>query len=157
MFISFILLILQIIVPPDFIFGVKPDFLLILAVIAGLLSGVKYGAGVGFITGSLQDLFLGGFFGIFSIIKVVVASLAGLVEGTLFKERLFIPPLVIFIATIIHEFLVIILSEQLLFNVNIINALKTSILPEAIVNGLLGYLFYLILFKLIRPGGRYYG
>ncbi|MDI3547791.1 MAG: rod shape-determining protein MreD [Halanaerobiales bacterium] len=138
-------------------FGVKPDLLLIIAVTAGLLRGIKFGTGIGFLAGAFQDLFLGGIFGVLTIVKMVTGGGSGLIEGNFFKENYLFPSVIIFLATFTHEFLKILLSERLLFNINIMLALKEYILPEAILNSLLGIIVYYLLYRLDDPGGSYYG
>lgn len=151
-------LIIQLVIPPSFaIFGVKPDLLLILVVIIALIRGRKYGSGFGFIAGSLQDLFLGGFFGVFTFIKTFIGIVVGLIEGNFFKEQYIISTLVIFVATIVNETLLILLSENLLFTVNYWIVLCNLILPEAILNGLIGLIIYPIIYRIDNSGGSYYG
>lgn len=152
-----VFLVLQVILPPSFLFIGKPDLLLILTVITGLLWGTKAGAGLGLAAGLMQDLFMGGIPGIYTLTKLINGVLAGLVEGNIFKERVLLPALLVFISTFIHEILVIILSENLIFNVNILLASRDLILPLALVNGLVGIIIYYLFIKLDRPEGSYYG
>lgn len=150
-------LMIQLIIPPDFIFkSVRPDFILIISVVTGLTWGVKYGTGFGFAAGLLQDLFLGGMFGIFTVIKTFTGGLSGFLEGIIFKEKIIFPPIIIFAMTIIHESLVILLSEKLIFMVDYYSALKLIILPEAILNAIIGFFIYYFYFKLTGSGGSYY-
>ena len=152
-----VFLVLQVILPPSFLFFGKPDLLLILTVITGLLWGTKAGAGLGLAAGLMQDLFMGGIPGIYTLTKLINGVLAGLVEGNIFKERVLLPALLVFISTFIHEILVIILSENLIFNANILLASRDLILPLALVNGLVGIIIYYLFIKLDRPEGSYYG
>lgn len=150
-------LVIQLAIPPTLVFsGVKPDLLLILLVIIALIRGRKYGSGFGFIAGSLQDLFLGGFFGIFTFIKTLIGIVVGLIERNFFKEQYIISAFVIFIATIVNETLFILLSENLLFTVNYWVVLWNLILPEALINGLIGLIIYPIIYKVDNNGGSYY-
>ena len=152
-----VFLVLQIILPPSLLFFGKPDLLLILTVITGLLWGTKAGAGLGLAAGLMQDLFMGGIPGIYTLTKLINGVLAGLIEGNIFKERVLLPALLVFISTFIHELLVIILSENLIFNVNILLAIRDLILPLAVVNGFVGIIIYYLFIKLDRPEGSYYG
>lgn len=141
-------------IPPYYI---KPDFLLIVVVTAGLIKGPRFGVGIGFVAGTLQDLFLGGMFGVLSLVKMLIGGAAGLAEGAFFKENYLMPPVVVFITTIIHDMLKILLSEELLFNLNIWLVLKDYIVPEAIFNSLLGFVLYFIIYRLDNSGGSYHG
>ncbi len=152
-----VFLVLQVILPPSLLFFGKPDLLLILTVITGLLWGTKAGAGLGLAAGLMQDLFMGGIPGIYTLTKLINGVLAGLIEGNIFKERVLLPALLVFISTFIHEILVIILSENLIFNVNILLAIRDLILPLALVNGFVGIIIYYLFIKLDRPEGSYYG
>ncbi|MFW6035518.1 MAG: rod shape-determining protein MreD [Halothermotrichaceae bacterium] len=152
-----LLLIIQLSIPPELpLFAVKPDLLLIIITVLGLLLGTKYGAGFGFIAGTFQDLFLGGILGVFTILKTFTGGLAGLMEGNVFKERYFIAPLIIFVNTVIHDIVYIFLSENLIFNISFLQVLKQRILPEAFLNALLGLIIYYIFYKIEDPGGSYY-
>jgi len=141
------------ITPPDLIFkGVKPDYLLIISVIIGLILGIKGGTGFAFVAGMLQDLFLGGMFGIFTVIKTLIGGLSGFMEGFVFKEKIVLPPFIIFAMTIIHETLVILLSEKLIFNINYFSVLISMILPEAVLNAFIGFFIYYIYYKFTDSG-----
>ncbi len=149
---------IQIALPP--FLGVivpKPDLLLIMMVVTGLLNGTQYGVSTGFCAGILQDLFLGGMFGIYTIVKSLVGGLSGLLEGKIYRENFILPPVLIFIATIIHEALVILLSQELLFKVNFLYFFKKLIMPEAVVNSLLGAVIYFLVYKIDSHGGSRYG
>jgi len=148
---------IQLVIPPDFIFNsVRPDFILIISVVSGLVWGIRYGTGFGFVAGLFQDLFLGGMFGIFTVIKTFTGGLSGFLEGIVFKEKIIFPPIIIFAMTIIHETLVILLSEKLIFGVNYYSALKSIILPEAILNAIIGFFIYYIYYRITESGETYY-
>jgi rod shape-determining protein MreD len=131
-------------------FGIKPDLLLIVTVVAGLLKGVKSGAGVGLFAGILQDLFLGGVLSLMTLLKLIIGSLCGLVEGNFFKERYLFSSVIIFVATLLHEIL------KILFSRGYWLVLKEYVLPEAILNALLGIIIYYLLYRLDNYGGSYY-
>ncbi|MEJ6950453.1 rod shape-determining protein MreD [Halanaerobiaceae bacterium ANBcell28] len=151
-------LFLQIKIPPNFIFeGIKPDFLLIIVVVISLNYGVNKGAFYGLLAGLFQDLFMTGFFGVFTIIKVFIASLTGFVEGVVFKDFIIISPIIIFLATILNESLIILLSENILFNINYFNVLKSIILPASLVNAIIGLIIYYIYYKIDVDGGSNHG
>jgi len=152
-----IALILQLTFPPDLIFkGVRPDFLLVVVVVIGLIRGVKEGIGFGFIAGILQNIFQGGFSGVYILVKILVGGLSGFIEKIIFKDKYIFPPLVIFFITIIQETVVILLSEKLLFNINYLSALTSIILPEAFLNSVLGFFVYYIYYRACYLRGNYY-
>lgn len=138
--------------------NVKPDILLTIVVVISLLSGSKYGILAGFFAGTLQDLYLGGVLGIYTIIKMSLGGLTGFVEGHFFKENYLLAPAAVFTVTFIHHMLVILLSEKMIFNINLWQALRTIVIPEALYNAVLGLIIYYILYKLhFTTGVREYG
>ncbi|MFP4016943.1 MAG: hypothetical protein ACLFUI_07900, partial [Halanaerobiales bacterium] len=84
-------------------------------------------------------------------------GVAGFMDGVVFKEKILIPPVIIFLMTVIHETLIILLSENLIFNVNYFNVLKSIILPGALLNAIIGIFIYFIYYRMADPGGNYYG
>ena len=65
------------------IVGVRPDFLLGLAIVAAVVAGPERGALVGFAGGVLVDLFVNTPFGLSALVACVVASIAGWVIAAL--------------------------------------------------------------------------
>jgi rod shape-determining protein MreD len=57
--------------------GVRPDLLLGLAIVAGIVGGPEVGAMVGFVGGSLVDLFVNTPFGLSGLVACVVAFAVG--------------------------------------------------------------------------------
>lgn len=138
-----LVLIIQLILPPDFIFsGVKPDLLLILTVIIGLYWGIYDGMGFAFLAGIVQGVFLGGGAIIYIVVKTLSGGLVGFIEKLYFKEKIIFPSIIIFVLTFLHETLVILLSETMLFNINYFRALRLIILPEAILNAIIALFIY---------------
>lgn len=152
-----IALVLQLTFPPDFIFkGVRPDFLLVIVVVIGLVSGSKKGIGYGFAAGMMQNILQGGFSGVFPLIKILVGGMSGLFGKNIFKDKFVFPPIAIFILTFIHETLVILLNEKLLFNIKYISALISLILPEALLNSVLCFILYCVYYKVCYLRGNYH-
>ena len=138
------------------VMGVKPDLFLVFVINTALLAGPKFGLLTGFCLGMLQDLFLGGMFAIYTIINTVLGGFIGFSEGHFYKKNVFIPFLATFIFSLLHEFLTILLSKELIFNVNYLQAFKSIILPTAIYNSILGLILYIILYKIIISRGKLY-
>ncbi len=136
--------------------GVKPDLLLVLVINTALLAGPRIALATGFCLGMLQDLFLGGMFAVYTIVNTVLGGFIGFAEGHFYKKNVLIPPLVVFISTLIHEFLTILLSKELIFNVNYLHVLKSLILPTAIYNAILGLILYIILYRIFINRGKFY-
>lgn len=151
-------LIIQLIIPPaNLIFsGVKPDLLLIITVIIGLYWGIYDGMGFAFLIGLVQGVFLGTSSLIYIVVKTLSGGLAGYIERLYFKERIIFPPVIIFILTFLHETLIILLSESMLFNIDYIRALKLIILPEAILNAIVGFFIYYLYHRYWQVRGDIY-
>ncbi len=144
---------MQVLIPPS---PFKPDLLLVMVIVTALLKGPKIGIVAGFFAGTLQDVFLGVLLGILTITKMAIGGMAGLVEGQIFKENYFLPPVIVFVFTLIHGGLTILISENLLFNIHIISFFKREILPEAFFNGLIAFIIYLAFYKLDKVGGSHH-
>lgn len=137
--------------------GVTPDLLLVLVVLTGFFSGSRKGTYSGLGIGIVQDILLGNFLGVYTIVKMVIGALTGLLTRHLYKGDLIVPPLLVFLSTIIHELLVLLLSESMILEVNFPLLLKTVILPQAVYNSLLGILLFIIMSRYIYSGGSRYG
>lgn len=120
-----------------------PDFILIFIILNAIVTGSRNAMVYAFTGGILQDAFLGSFIGIFTPVKTAVAFLAGLLSKRFFPENLLIPPIGVFAATIIHEFLYLMLKESYLFNTNYLDLFKDIILPLAALNALIAFFAYL--------------
>ena len=123
-----------------------PDFILIYIVIRAIIYGAKDAMIFGASGGLLQDVFLNSFIGLFTPVKTAVAFLAALLAGRFFPENLLIPPLGVFMATVVHELLYLLLKENYLFTANYLILIKEIILPLAALNALITFFAYLIYF-----------
>ncbi|CCU78503.1 Rod shape-determining protein MreD [Halanaerobium saccharolyticum subsp. saccharolyticum DSM 6643] len=123
-----------------------PDFILIYVVIRAVIYGAKDAMIYGAVGGLLQDVFITSFIGLFTPVKTAVAFLAALLSGRFFPENLLIPPLAVFLATIVHELVYLMLKENYLFAANYLTLIKEIILPMAALNALITFFVYLIYF-----------
>jgi rod shape-determining protein MreD len=133
-----------------------PDLLLIIVIYSGLFEGSRSGLLTGFLLGMIQDLLLGGMFGVFTITKTLLGGLAGLLKNKVYKRNFIVPPLFVFVYSLIQEYLVLLLSQDLLFKVNFLKVFKSSIFPLASYNAILGIVIYFILYYLTYNGSTYY-
>ena len=125
--------------------GVIPDLLMILVICGAILKGSKFGAKLGLVVGLLHDLTIGGF-GTMIIIKVFIGYLVGTLERKVFKKQLVVPILVVFVMTFFHEFIFLLLTEHLIFSIPPLWAVKTKILPLAIINVIFTIPIYISLY-----------
>ncbi len=137
--------------------GIKPDFILVLIIVTSILEGPKTGLLIGIIGGLLQDIFLGNFISINTIVKGPIAFVSGFLEGHFYKKNYLLAPVVTFITSIIYYLLAIILSEELIFSINYWQTIRSVILPSALYNGVLAFIIYIIFHKTFYAGENYYG
>jgi rod shape-determining protein MreD len=79
-------------------------------------------------------------------VKTAVAFLAALLSGRFFPENLLVPPLAVFLATIVHELVYLMLKENYLFTANYLTLIKEIVLPLAALNAFITFFVYLIYF-----------
>lgn len=137
--------------------GIKPDLLLVLIVVTAILEGPKTGLLIGIIGGLLQDIFLGNFISINTIIKGPLAFISGFLEGHFYKGNYLLAPITTFFTSIVYYLLAIILSEELIFSINYWATIRSVLLPSALYNGVLAFVIYIIFYKTFYDGEKYYG
>lgn len=103
----YFLYILQSSVLPLFSFhGNSTDFMLLFTVSVAFLYGSRMGAYAGFLTGLLQDLATGTFFGVDIFAKLVIGYICGLFSNRVYKEELLLPVAAAAVASIAHNLIV---------------------------------------------------
>ncbi|WP_371368580.1 hypothetical protein SRRS_21060 [Sporomusa rhizae] len=110
--------------------GVKPDLILIMVVVCGLLAGREQAVGVGFFAGLLQDFASGNIFGLNVLSKMIIGYVAGLAERKVFKESVLLPVLAIVIATFFNSAVLQALLFLLGYKVEFLAMLKNQVLPS---------------------------
>src|SRR5438067_6311088 len=81
------------------IFGVMPDVMLLLAIVAGLEAGPSYGALLGFVSGMLSDLFLPTPLGLSALVFTLVGYVVGVTKGGLLRSTWWFPVMVAALAS----------------------------------------------------------
>ncbi len=81
--------------------GVKPDLLLIIIVLYGLIYGKTAGY-LGFAYGLVEDLLIGRFMGFNAITKGLMGFLVGYLEPKFFKDHILVPVVVLLMGTLIY-------------------------------------------------------
>lgn len=128
-------------------FNVRPDLLLLLAVIYGLLYGPARGFTVGFLGGFLQDLLTGRFLGLHAISKGITGLLIGLAEREVFKENLAMPFLLSLVGTVLSELMVFAVLFAVGRHAPFSQAWRHIIVPEAIYNAMLAPFIYRLIYR----------
>lgn len=124
------------------IVGAKPDLLLIVVVLIGILQGREQGAKVGFIFGLVEDLYLGRYWGLNAFVKMLTGYLVGLAENKVFKENLLIPSFGLFSATFLHNFIYIALAGLAGLGTEVVPYVWHVTFPMASYNAIIATLIY---------------
>lgn len=113
MFLFFLVLIIEGSLLAFFFVGqTLPDVLLVLVIAAGFLLGEKRGALIGLGGGLMQDILFGSALGYFGLSKMILGIGAGLAGREIYREKLIGPVMLVFVGTIIHEFIIFFLMNQ---------------------------------------------
>ncbi len=119
------------------IYGGKADLMLLFVVSAALIGGRKFGVGMGFCCGLLQDLAAGGFFGLNLLSKLFVGYGLGMTEGKVFKDNRLLPIIAAGGASLASAVLILLLLALLGQKVRWVDNLCNIALPSAVYNMLL--------------------
>lgn len=130
--------------------GIKPDFLLIIVVSTGLLTGKERGVGLGFFSGLLQDLVSGSSFGVNILAKMVTGFVCGMAERKVFKEYIFLPAIALFFATFFNGIIMLLLLFLLGYKIDLLPAILYNILPQVGYNVLFSIPVHKLVYKLIH-------
>jgi len=138
----------------DFIkvLGIKPDLILVLTCMAGLLKGKNGGGLAGIFMGLLQDILYGSFIGLNALAKSVTGYVVGIGAWNFYKGNLIIPFLVVFFGSILHEIVVYCVLFALNMSPLFFPSLINAIIPFALYNGLIA----VVLFKPVEKLRLYF-
>ncbi|GAB6099085.1 hypothetical protein JCM16358_09640 [Halanaerocella petrolearia] len=129
-------------------YGIVPDLLLVLLTFLAVNYGRTTGGITGFVIGILQDLFSGGLFGINAISKAIVGYFFGFLKDNIYQDKLLVPPLLSFLATIINQLLIVFFANYLVLAMSLEEIFQVVIIPLAICNSALSVVIHPILYKL---------
>lgn len=132
------------------VYGVKPNLMLVFLVCFALLRGNVEGAVVGFFTGLVQDIVSGKVMGFYSLLGLYLGVTVGSLNRRLYRENVFVALFFTFTSTVVYEFLVYFFAVFLPGDRNILFALKSKILPEAVYNSIISILVFIIVLLIHR-------
>ncbi len=132
------------------IFGVSPNLVIILIVSISLLKGKTDGAVVGFSAGLCMDAVIGVALGYHALVGMLLGLVLGNINKRLFKENILVMAFCTFLSTYIFESAIIFASYLLGLKIEFIATLKTVILPESLVNCVLGIVIFVIIILMDR-------
>lgn len=135
-----------------------PDIYLVMVVSLGFILDERRGAVIGLCAGLLQDIIFSSALGFFALAKMVLGYGAGLLGREFYREQLLAPTLLVFAATLFHEFLLYFLVSRLMNSgVSVEWSLSRLFIPKAFYNMALTLLIYPLFFRLYyrkrSPGG----
>ena len=104
--------------------GVSVNLMLVLTVSWSLLYGARRGAFLGFMTGFLQDLTTGMFFGMDVFALTIIGYATGAFSRNVFKDPVFLPAMSTMWATAAHYFLVLVLMLLLGYGFSLLYVVK---------------------------------
>lgn len=129
------------------IFHVKPNLLLVLTVVAGLLEGSVEGAVIGFFTGLAQDIATGKLIGFYALLGMYIGLIAGFINKRLYRENFFVVMFFTFLSTVVYEIAVYFLSAFLKGQMQLLYAFRYIILPEGIYNCIMSVFMFILIVK----------
>lgn len=139
------------------VFGITPDFLLVVVVTYGLLFGWEVGLAAGALGGLLIDLTASRFIGLHVFSLGTVGLIAGLVEEKVFKENILLAPTGGFFGTVLSQVIVLGCLWLYGWQVSLVESLRGTVLPAALYNMVLALLVYDRIYKyylFLRPDPR---
>jgi rod shape-determining protein MreD len=132
------------------IFGVTPNLVIILIVSISLLEGRLHGATIGFFTGLCLDAVIGIALGFQALLGMLLGFALGNLNKRFFKENIFVMAVGTFISTILFESASTFAYYLYGVEIEFFLTLKTIILPEAVINSVLGAALFLIIVQINR-------
>ncbi len=127
------------------ILGVVPDLALVVLVWVSYQNGLVEGPTAGFLSGFAEDFISASPLGFHALIKTAVASLAGILHGSFYIDRFFLPIVLGMGATLIKAILTALLSLLFGPSVHAYNFLDRMLWIEVGYNGVISPLVFLIL------------
>ena len=109
--------------------GVSVNLMLLLTVSVAYIHGWKYGFAIGFITGLLQDLTAGSYFGCVTFTYMTIGLLFGRFATRVFKEQFFFPVMSAPVAAVIYFAFMTVLIYLLGYKINLIHSMQAILLP----------------------------
>lgn len=130
------------------VFGIKPDFTIILITSYAIMRGSAYGGFIGLASGLLQDSIFGSAIGVNGLSYMITGYLIGQSNENVFKDS-FVPAIVFNIgAVIIYQHLFFLITYFSKANISYTHALFNVMIPQSIYNAILGPIAYRLLYKL---------
>lgn len=128
--------------------GVTPNLLIIVTSSFGFMRGRKEGMFIGFFCGLILDCNMGAFFGMYSLIFLVIGYLNGLFRKMFYGDDIKLPLALIALSDLFYSLIVYVTMFLVRGKFDFFFYLKSVILPEVVYTILVGIVLYYFLFKL---------
>lgn len=130
------------------VFGIKPDFTIILITSYAIMRGSAFGASIGLVSGLLQDIFYGNAIGVQGLSYMLTGYLIGQANDNVFKDS-YIPSIVFNIgAVFIYQHIFFLITYFTKTEISYTYALLKIIIPQSIYNAILGPIAYRLIYRL---------
>ncbi|MBI3584883.1 MAG: rod shape-determining protein MreD [Nitrospinae bacterium] len=130
--------------------GIKPDFILIVAIYSGLFLNKNSAAGIGFVFGLIQDALSFKLMGVNSLSKCLIGFSIGSLREKILGEDLLVQYLFTFMATFLNGIIFLLVLKGLLSMEIETLSFFWSVLIQGIYNSMLAPPIFLLLNKIRR-------
>ena len=135
--------------------GISVNLMLLLTVSVAYIHGLKYGIGIGFITGLLQDLTTGSYFGCATFTYMTIGLLFGRFATHVFKEQFFFPVMSAPVAAVIYFVFMTVLVYLLGYKIDLLNSMQTILLPLVCYQLIFAWFIHKIVFDFDKFAKRH--
>ncbi|MGE5396737.1 MAG: rod shape-determining protein MreD [Chitinophagales bacterium] len=132
--------------------GIVPDLVLIFVTFYSIWNGPKAGFAYGFLTGLLEDLYMGRLIGMNALAKGFTAYLVGFLGESVFKENILVGFGGTVAATVLNAIFMFFLALVSTPDIVINKSVMINMIGEIVYNGLLSIPFYVWYYKTANSG-----
>lgn len=144
-------LVLQVMIAPHIaVFGISPNFLLLVVITLAFVEGTSEGATAGFVAGLLLDLLSTGPIGAWALVMSVTGYISGSLKENLFAEGWLAPVTVGVVAALTADLAYLVVVSVLGVGPAFWSSVVRLVLPQAVYNAVLVILVYPWLARFLR-------
>lgn len=124
------------------LFGVRPDALLCVIAVYGVLNGPGYAALAGLAAGLFMDVFFGRMVGLYAACYLAVGMVAGQFYRKFYADNVIVPSVVAAVGAFVKESAVAVAALLTGSRFGFFSALVEYIIPSALMSGIMSILLY---------------
>lgn len=128
--------------------GVKPELVILAAIVTGLLYGWQWGLGVGLAGGFLLDIIVSQYIGLHLLVYGLTGFVFGLFEPHIWKGHVLVPVLAGLLGTLGSQVLVFGLLRAFGYDMTFSQAWRSVIVPVSLYNMFLAPVLYWLIWQL---------